>query len=99
MPIPGAEPGGCYLGASFSFSALGAGANKVTVHGVLPDGPAEKAGLQPQDVLMKFGDDNVANTITFLSGLSKYKPGEEVKVVFERDGEEKTVTVKLTKRE
>lgn len=64
--------------------------------------PAQKAGLQSGDIIVKIGDRDVTSMTSLQERLSKLKAGTEVKVVVKRsdNGEykEKTVTVTLGKK-
>jgi S1-C subfamily serine protease len=78
----------------------------VLIRDVLPDGPAQRAGLRPTrrdaDGELQLGD-----VITALDGiavktngnlhdqLAKHKPGDKVKLTIVRDGREQTVDVTL----
>ena len=99
MQLPGATPGSAYLGASFPVVAMGGAANQTTVHQVVPGGPADKAGLKAHDVLKKLDNTDIGAAMTFMTSLRSYKPGQKVKLVFERDGEEMTTELEFSKRE
>jgi hypothetical protein len=61
----------------------------------VPQGPSQKAGLAAGDVVRSVGGVETNDLRGLLEALSKHKPGDEVEVVFERDGQQKTATVKL----
>lgn len=67
----------------------------VFVSSVEKDSPAEKAGLEPGDVIIKVND----KTITSISELTKikyeYAIGETITITFKRDNEEKTCELTL----
>lgn len=68
------------------------------ITGVREGSPAEKAGLQAGDVIVKFGDTEVKNIYDYTYALGKYKPGDVVEVVVlrgEGDAEER-ITLKVT---
>lgn len=65
---------------------------------VTEDSPAAKAGLLAGDVINKFDGKEVKTYDEMLSVLSKKKPGDEVEVIVSRNGEAKTLKVKLDKR-
>ena len=67
----------------------------VKLDGVSEGSPAEKAGLKGGDIIVGFGGEPVKNIEDFMAGLVKHKPGDEVDVLVKRDGEEKTLKVKL----
>ncbi len=60
--------------------------------------PAEKAGLLAGDVIVKFDGKDVKNYDEMLGILSKKKAGDELDVVVNRNGDMKTLKVKLDKR-
>ena len=62
---------------------------------VNPDSPAQQAGLKPGDIVVKFGDVEVADLQGLMSALRKYRAGQEVDVVIRRDEQETTLKVKL----
>lgn len=63
--------------------------------GVSEGGPAQKAGLQGGDIMVKFGEKTVANIYDFMYAMNDHKPGDVVKVIVLRDGEEKEFDVTL----
>lgn len=63
------------------------------VFSVTKDGPAEKAGLKAGDLVLKFGDKDIADSRTLTSLVAKTKPGTKVKLQVNRDGKEKTMVV------
>ncbi|SEQ06118.1 S1C family serine protease [Piscibacillus halophilus] len=69
--------------------------------GVIVDGidrmsPADQAGFQQYDVIVKMGDTEVQNVLELRQYLfTETSPGDEVKVTFYRDGELQETTVKL----
>ncbi len=58
----------------------------VLVLGVVPDGPAEEAGIRPGDVITNVGDRQVASVEEFLAALRRHRPGERLPVTVQRDG-------------
>lgn len=56
--------------------------------GVKKDGPAEKAGMQKGDIVVKMGDKPVANIYDYMARLGEFKKGEQVVVEVLR-GDEK----------
>jgi putative serine protease PepD len=62
------------------------------------NGPAAKAGLRQGDVITKIGDKTVDGGDT-VSGLVRgFKPGQQVKITYMRDGRTAEVTVTLEER-
>ncbi len=64
---------------------------------VIKDGPAEKAGILPTDIVLKFGDQEIDEMKTLPKTVSAYPIGESTKVVVWRRGKEKTLKIKVEK--
>lgn len=64
------------------------------IDGVSEDRPAQKAGLKKGDVVIKVGEYDVTNMMSYMETLSKFEKGETVKVKVERD--ENILEVDLT---
>ena len=54
------------------------------IDGVLSDRPAEKAGLEGGDVLIKIGELEVKDIYDYMEGLSKFKNGDRTFIVVKR---------------
>ncbi|WP_030685546.1 S1C family serine protease [Streptomyces globisporus] len=91
------------IGATVNMNEKGQGA---TIAGqgtggtpsVTPDGPAAKAGLKAGDVITGFGDHPIDSGPTLISEIWTHKPGDSVKITYERDGKTATATVVLGAR-
>ncbi len=77
----------------FAFAGPG-----VKVAGVTPGSPAEKAGVKEGDVLLKIDGKDVANLQGFSGLLRGLTPGQTVKVVLLRGGQEQTLDVTVVER-
>ncbi|MFF2022116.1 S1C family serine protease [Streptomyces sp. NPDC058171] len=92
------------IGASVSLEENGDGAT-ITQEGaggsdsVVPGGPAAKAGLQSGDVITKLDDTVIDSGPTLIGEIWTHKPGDSVKITYERDGKERTVDLVLGERE
>ncbi|WP_344970325.1 S1C family serine protease [Salinactinospora qingdaonensis] len=62
---------------------------------VLPGGPADQAGLQPGDVIVEFDGETVHDANQLVSLIQEKSPGDQVEVVFERDGQRRSATLTL----
>ncbi|MEV2274174.1 trypsin-like peptidase domain-containing protein [Nocardiopsis sp. NPDC049922] len=62
---------------------------------VADGGPADDAGLEPGDVITSFDGRAVNSGQELLAMLRDRAPGDEVDIVFERDGDEDTSTITL----
>jgi serine protease Do len=58
-----------------------------TIREVLPDSPAQKAGLQTGDVIKKFEGQEAATVAALLDNLKKKRPGDEVTFEIQRGKE------------
>ncbi len=65
------------------------------IQGVGKGSPAEKAGLQADDVIIRFGDNKIGNLADFDSALRKYKADDKVPVVVRRQEKEVKLEVVL----
>ena len=64
---------------------------------VVQGSPAEKIGIKPGDIVVQIAGEEIGDDDGDLSEIiSSRKPGEEVKIVIWRDGEEITLTAKLS---
>lgn len=69
------------------------------ISNVVPDGPAEDAGLQPGDVLLNFDGKEVSDTRSLVRAVGNAEVGKAVRVVVFRDGKTMTLKVTLGRRE
>jgi hypothetical protein len=70
----------------------------VRLTGVSPGSPAEQAGLRAGDVIVEFGGLRVADLYQFTDALQAHAPGDTVRVVIRRNGEQLAVTATLGRR-
>jgi serine protease Do len=70
----------------------------VIVTDVQPDGPAAKAGLKENDVLVQYDGQTVEGTVQFRRLVRETPPGRKVDVVISRDGRTVTLSVELADR-
>lgn len=70
----------------------------VLVASVLKDGPADKAGIKPGDILIAVGDKTVENSSEILNLVAELPPGDTVNLTVLRDKKEKSIRVKVGKR-
>jgi len=68
------------------------------VAGVLKDSPAQKAGIKEGDVIVKFGDYEIANVRQLVDLVGKTEVGKKVKLVVIRDKKEISLTVEVGQR-
>jgi S1-C subfamily serine protease len=70
----------------------------VLITGVLQDGPASAAGLQPGDVVLKVGNVLVANTSQLLNAVAALKPQSSSVITVQRGEQSLNLTVKVAQR-
>lgn len=70
----------------------------VVIVGVLRQGPADKAGLKPGDVVLDVAGQAVVNTGQLLNAVAGLKPGSETVIQVLRNGKPETVTVRIGTR-
>lgn len=63
------------------------------IDGVTDDGPADRAGLLKDDIIVKMGDIEINDIYDYMNALEKFRKGDTTKVVVERNNEKKEVTV------
>jgi len=63
--------------------------------GVQPNSPAEKAGLQPGDVIQAVNGQKIGNPRDLAVNVAAIKPGDEVHLQVLHDGQPKDITVKV----
>lgn len=91
------------IGATVDMSGQGGGA-KIASEGtggteaVPPDSPAGRAGLKSGDVITGFDGKEIDSGPTLISEIWTHKPGDKVKLTYERDGKEQTAELTLGER-
>ncbi|HEV2800223.1 MAG TPA: PDZ domain-containing protein [Pyrinomonadaceae bacterium] len=71
----------------------------VAVREVSPDSPAAKAGLQKNDVILRFDGEQVSSVQKLQRLINESAPEHTARLSISRGGAEQEVSVKLTKRE
>ncbi len=69
------------------------------VSDIVKDSPADKAGLKTGDVIVKFNGEKITDPSHLKNIVSSTAPGNNSKVVIVRDGDWKTINVKLEELE
>lgn len=62
---------------------------------VVPDSPADKAGLKEKDIIIKVNDTAIDDKTSLSSALGRYKVGDSATLTVLRDGKEKTIKITL----
>ena len=93
-----------WMGANYAFvpvaadSGLPSAARGVQVTDVTPGGPAAQAGIQPRDILLKIGRDDILDPADLRRREAAIKPGSKVEVAGLRNGSPFHLDVTLTQR-
>ncbi len=70
----------------------------ILLTGTIPGSPAETAGLRKGDLVVAIDDESIDTLQDYSAVLKSHEPGDEITVVFERDGKRMTATVELVAR-
>ena len=89
----GATPASSAVGRMYGFAKGG-----VIVGAVTSNGPAEKAGLKPKDVIVSIDGKSIKDGDELVSIISAKHPGETVKIGYLRDEKMQYATVGITDR-
>ncbi len=73
--------------------------NGVLVEDVMPDGPADKSGLQVGDVVLSLGDKPIRNVRDLYLELYQYVIGNTLKLEIMRDGKKMKMEVDVTENQ
>ncbi|MFP4448064.1 MAG: Do family serine endopeptidase [Bacteroidales bacterium] len=65
------------------------------VVGLTKDGAADKAGIEPGDVIVEVDDEKIESISDLQQEINNYRPGDEVEVIVKRNGKKKQFDVKL----
>lgn len=84
---------GAFLGVSTEDDDDGARITAIT-----KGSAAEKAGLEKGDVIKRVNESKIENPADLTNTIRRMRPDDKVRITFERDGEEETVSAKLGRR-
>ncbi|MBS1187195.1 MAG: 2-alkenal reductase [Burkholderiaceae bacterium] len=70
----------------------------VIIAGVLKNGPADKAGIKPGDILVAIEGTQIPNTSELFNRIAQIAPGSRAKMTVQRNEGEATVEVTVAKR-
>ncbi|HMQ67571.1 MAG TPA: M20/M25/M40 family metallo-hydrolase [Ignavibacteria bacterium] len=84
-----------YVGTIPDYSSTEEG---MKLAGVKEGSPADKGGLQAEDLIIKFGSKDVKNIYDYMYAMGEFKPGEEAEVTVIRKNEKVVLMIKLGSR-
>ncbi|MEO0898838.1 MAG: PDZ domain-containing protein [Bacteroidota bacterium] len=70
----------------------------VTITGVVDNSAAENAGLERGDVIMSLGDFRTDTYHDLSDAMKKFRPDQNIRVVFEREGRRRTTNLVMGKK-
>lgn len=65
---------------------------------IQPDSPADKAGLEENDIILEVNGKKITEEHSLTGLLSQFSPGDKIKLKIRHDGEEKTIEATLEER-
>ncbi len=83
------------LGVTVDHGVFIIGDQNAQLPGVVPDSPADKAGLKDGDVILSVEGKDLTGTFTLSNAIAGYLVGEKITLEIWRDGETLTATVTL----
>jgi len=75
------------------------GGDGMKLKGVIPGGPADKAGVKPGDVIVELGGLQITNVYEYAHALGVLKPEKTVKIIVKRDGARQELSITPTARD
>jgi len=84
-----------YVGTVPDYSYTGEG---YKISGVSEGSPAQKAGMEKGDILVKLGTKKVANIYDYMGAMADFAPGDTTTLTVLRNGTEKTLNITFTGR-
>ncbi len=91
--LPAQENGGAWLGVMVHDGPRG-----VVITNVMPDSPADEAGLRRGDVIVSVDETAIESAEQLVDVIGSYAPGDVVTIVVEWRGEERSYDVELGER-
>jgi len=84
------------MGVSIDMNFAGPGAKVTTADGaILPGGPAQKAGLQPGDLITEFAGKTINNGDELIVAIRSKNIGDRVEIKYKRGSSTRTATIVL----
>ena len=87
-----------FIGATVRVHIENGQPDGIVIIDVVKDGPADKAGLLANDVIVKIDDKPTKDLNAFKTIVMDHKPGDEVSIHFTRDGKAAEFRLKIGER-
>lgn len=71
----------------------------VIVEFVLPEGPAEQAGIRSGDVILKINDRDIDSKANFDEQIAYLRPGDKIKILYARNSKQESTVLTLLNKE
>lgn len=69
--------------------------NSIIVKEITPGGPAQQAGMEKNDIILKIAGKDAVNLIVTMGKIAKIKPGTNTKITILRQGKEQVLDVAI----
>lgn len=73
--------------------------NGVAITSLTRDGGAEKAGLKKNDIIIRINNETINGKANYDETISYFRPGQKIKVLYNRNGKLNEAEITLTNRE
>ncbi len=70
----------------------------VIVQRILPESPADRAGLQKSDIIMRINEEEVRDTDALINSIGELSPGATISIALWRGGAEQSIEVTLDRQ-
>ena len=80
------------MGIMPDYTYSGAG---VRADGISEGKPAQKAGLKAGDIVLQIGEYKIGSMESYMQTLGKFKKGDQVKVIYQRGGEQQVADIQF----
>jgi S1-C subfamily serine protease len=71
---------------------------RLKVTGIYPNSPAQRAGIQVNDYLVKMGDRDIHTMSDMRAAVIRLRPSEAIHIIIERSGQRQEVDIKIESR-
>ncbi|MFL5241132.1 MAG: PDZ domain-containing protein [Gemmataceae bacterium] len=98
LPDQDKAPGKGFIGATVRVNYENNEVNGILLVEIIKDGPADKAGLMANDIVIQIDDKPTKDLNAFREIVLNHKPGDEVIIHFTREGKQAEFRLKIGER-